>query len=326
MQPTDTDPGRRDPYSEPAADPSVTRPIGQAIERARDILFRPFDLTKWLTLGFCAFLAQLGDSGGNANYGFDSETDDTAWAEDFGEWIDANMTFALTMGALILLGIVILIVLFAWLKSRGRFMFLDGVVRNRGAVVEPWHEFRAEGNSLFRLTVLVGLTGFGAMLLCVGVGALFAWPDIQGRTFGGPAQTGLIVGGTLFVIVAIAFGLADLILKDFVAPAMYARRVSALEGWQIVRSEVLAPHFGAFVLYVLMTILIAIAIIVIVVGLTCVTLCVAGCLMAIPYVGTVLLLPIHVFRRAYPLYFLEQLGGSWRLFDREQAEVVDVFE
>jgi hypothetical protein len=47
-----------------------------------------------------------------------------------------------------------------------------------------------------------------------------------------------------------------------------------------------------------------------VVLLTC---CVAGCFLAIPFVGTVLMLPVLVFDRAYSLIFLAQLGDGYRL-------------
>ena len=39
---------------------SVIDPIGPAIERVRTVLFRPFDLGKWLVIGFSAWLAQYG--------------------------------------------------------------------------------------------------------------------------------------------------------------------------------------------------------------------------------------------------------------------------
>ncbi len=45
---------------------SVTDPIGRAIERTKRILFRPFQWRKWFVLGFCAFLAQLGEGGGGS--------------------------------------------------------------------------------------------------------------------------------------------------------------------------------------------------------------------------------------------------------------------
>jgi hypothetical protein len=45
-----------------------------------------------------------------------------------------------------------------------------------------------------------------------------------------------------------------------------------------------------------------------------VTCCCAGCLMLLPYLGTVLLLPVLVFKRAYPLYFLAQFGSEYDVF------------
>jgi hypothetical protein len=53
--------------------------------------------------------------------------------------------------------VVLLIVLFAWLRARGRFIFVDCVVRNRAAIADPWKEFRAEGNSFFLFSLLVVL-------------------------------------------------------------------------------------------------------------------------------------------------------------------------
>ena len=45
-----------------------------------------------------------------------------------------------------------------------------------------------------------------------------------------------------------------------------------------------------------------------------VTCCCAGCLMALPYLGTVLLLPVLVFKRSYSLYFLAQFGPEYDVF------------
>ena len=43
---------------------SIVDPLSQAMTWSRDVLFRPFDLTKWFVLGFCAWLAMLCDGGG----------------------------------------------------------------------------------------------------------------------------------------------------------------------------------------------------------------------------------------------------------------------
>src|SRR5205814_3468739 len=55
----------------------------------------------------------------------------------------------------IFVAVFVLIVLFMWLSSRGRFIFLDCVVKNRGAIVVPWREYRREGNSYFLFTLAV---------------------------------------------------------------------------------------------------------------------------------------------------------------------------
>lgn len=36
-------------------------------------------------------------------------------------------------------------------------MLLDGLLRNRGAIVAPWLEYRREGNALFHFRVVFGL-------------------------------------------------------------------------------------------------------------------------------------------------------------------------
>jgi hypothetical protein len=49
---------------------SVIDPISPAIDRVKLILFQPFDLAKWFVIGFCAWLAYLGQRGFNFNFRF----------------------------------------------------------------------------------------------------------------------------------------------------------------------------------------------------------------------------------------------------------------
>ena len=123
----------------------------------KKILFQPFDLKKWLVIGFAAWLANLGAGGGgvgNFNYP-DNRRED---AQKLNETIGQIPQPVLITGICVLICVVLLlIVLFAWLRARGRFIFVDCVVRNRAAIVEPWKEFRAEGNSFFLFSLLVVL-------------------------------------------------------------------------------------------------------------------------------------------------------------------------
>ena len=70
--------------------------------------------------------------------------------------------------SLIAVGILVVIAIFVvltWVRSRGHFVFIDCIVRNRAAIVEPWNEYRVEGNSYFVFSLLIGLAIFGLILL-----------------------------------------------------------------------------------------------------------------------------------------------------------------
>ena len=73
-------------------------------------------------------------------------------------------------------------------------------------------------------------------------------------------------------------------------------------------------NFWKFVLYVLFQIVLNLVIGIMILLAILVTCCVAGCLMALPFVGTVVLLPVLVFKRAYPLYYLAQHGAQYEVF------------
>src|SRR5580658_8215737 len=49
---------------------SVVEPVSPALERAKRMLFKPFNPDKWFTIGFCAWLALLGESGGGLHGNF----------------------------------------------------------------------------------------------------------------------------------------------------------------------------------------------------------------------------------------------------------------
>jgi hypothetical protein len=305
---------------------SVANPVSPAIERTRLVLFRPFDIGKWFTLGFCAFLAFLGE-GGSGN--FNPNTGGQGGGGGVGEqvkkgidWLDEHMALVLALAAVGLLVGLALSALFTWLSSRGKFMLLDGIVHNRAAVKAPWREYQREGNSLFGFRFLFGLASMVVFFVDVGLALALAWPDIQSRTFGSSATLALAVGIPLFVLIALATGLINLFLQDFVVPIMYLRRIRVLEAWRVFRDSFLAGRVGTFVLYVLFKIILGIAVGVVALFLFCITCCLA----IIPYLGSVILLPVEVFVVAYPLYFIEQFGPEWRFFPPEYQEHDDRFE
>ena len=299
---------------------SVSEPVGPALERTKEILFRPFDLSKWCALGFCAFLAQFAGAGGGGSGGLWNIPSHTwkpgsAEFERAVEWVKNNLTLAITLGSAVALAGCLLGMLIVWLGCRGQFMFIDGLVRNRGAVSEPWREYRKEANSLFWARLWLGAAGFTGFIIVAGLGAVIAWPDLVEWSFGWAAGEALLLGIPLLVVFASFMGCVTLCLADFVTPIMYARRLTVLPAFEVFWQSMFAGRFWTFVLYVLFRMLLTMLVVAVaLVGVLC-TCCIA----VLPYVGTVILLPLPVFMRAYTLCFVQQFGPEWRFFPERPA-------
>src|SRR5215469_14097780 len=143
---------------------SVTEPINLALARVRRILFAPFDLGKWFTIGFCAWLAGLGERAFRGNYSSSSGSDNhnvdihnqLEHAQDF---FRQNLYWIVPVAIAAVTIIIALWLLFLWLNSRGKFMFLYCVAQDRADVREPWNRFAAAANSLFYFQLVLGLIG-----------------------------------------------------------------------------------------------------------------------------------------------------------------------
>ena len=288
---------------------SVIDPITPAWNHMVRILFKPFAFTKWLALGFCAFLAQCGDSGGSGFNSISNQSTGNSF-EQGKVWIDANFGIFL---AILVTGIVFIILvslLITWLSSRGTFMLLDGIVKNRGAIKEPWNEYKTEGNSLFLFSVVVCLAGLFGLALIGGLATLIAIPDIQNETFGASAITAIVVGGVLLVLYILACIALSFIIKVLMIPTMYLKRVCAIEGWKLAWSQLFKGHVGSSILLLLMMFLLAIGSGTVAMFAICATCCIA----ALPYVSSVVLLPITVFFVCYALCYIQQFGDEWTFF------------
>src|ERR671922_844927 len=131
----------------------IFKPFGEAFELMKRIFFQPFDFKKWLVVGFAAWLASLGAGGGGSfNYGSNRGED----VHKVNAAISQIPQPILILGICLLsLLVLFLFVLFAWLRARGGLVFIDCIVRNRGAIAEPWRNFQIEGNSYFLFSLLI---------------------------------------------------------------------------------------------------------------------------------------------------------------------------
>jgi hypothetical protein len=270
----------------------IIKPFNDAIELTKLILFRPFDFSKWLVIGFAAFLSNL--SGGSFNFNF-----------DFGNWPNSHFlseseSWPWLLPLIVLGGIIViaLVLLFLWIGSRGIFIFTDCIVRNRAAIKEPWREYRGEGNSLF----LFSLAAIAILLLVAAIAAVplfLLWPGGHGSDL----AVGFIIALCLVVPLLFLLFMAWALIQGFMVPVMYRQRCNALTAFQKIISLV-AAHPGEMVLFILFSFVLVIGAVIVMVVATCATCCLA----LIPYIGTVILLPLHVFGRSYLLLFLRQFG------------------
>jgi hypothetical protein len=284
----------------------ILAPFSAAFEWMKGMLFRPFDLARWLTIAFAAFLAGSWGGGMNFRWGHWGHGD---WNYRFyrdGDFGDS--TIPVWLIALMVMGVllaVLLALVWMWVSSRGRFIFTDCVVRNRAAIAEPWREYRREGNSyfLFSLVMAFGMVLLAALFIVVIVLplGLLSHRDDAAAAFG-LALVPLIVLGFVFGMLVVFVSL----ICHFMVPVMYRRRCLAREAFvDVVRLIFSNP--APFVLFVLFMIVLALGVAVVGTIIICATCCVGG----FPYISTVLLLPAIVWLAAYRLLFLRQFGEQY---------------
>ena len=281
----------------------IIKPFGEAFELMKKILFQPFELRKWFVIGFAAWLSHLG--GGNYNFQFNRGSDwqSAPGFQAFRETINQIPHWLLVSGLIALVTLIVgLVIVFAWLRARGRFMFIDCVLKNRGAIVEPWREFRRQGNSYFLFVLLIGLIMM--FIACVAV-LPFLVPFIRGVTFR-QHEAYFICMIALWAVVLFFFVFAWALISHFMVPVMYRRRCRAGEGFRAAVS-LIAAYPGEITLYCLFWIALAIASVVV----GCATILATCCIALIPYIGTVVMLPIFVCLRAFGLLFLRQFGPDY---------------
>jgi hypothetical protein len=291
-------------------------PLDRALGRMKAILFRPFDIGTWIVMGFAAFLSSLGEGGGgwsNAfryNYGRDEGGDLREAASRALEVLTNPVWVVIIVLAVCI--VIALVVLIVWISSRAKFIFLDDVVHDRAAIVEPWRRFQRLGDSLFLWRLVYGLICFLLVLLLVVPLVVVIWSGVERGWLAARilALVGLVL---LMAAVVIAMLFVQMLLNNFVIPVMYRDDLGATAAWRKLLPLV-GQQFWRFLLYALFVFVVAVGVAAAIFVAGCATLCCGFILLAIPYVGTVLLLPVSVTYRAYGPEFLAQFGPEWSVF------------
>ena len=104
-------------------------PVGAAWNRMKAVLFQPFDLEKWMVMGFVAWFSGL-NSGGGSSFNSSNFRDHEGGnlSEVMQQFWTQYSTVILAVGGGLLLAFIVFGILFAWLGARGRFIFLDNAL------------------------------------------------------------------------------------------------------------------------------------------------------------------------------------------------------
>lgn len=293
----------------------------QALEHTRRMLF-PFQFDRWIVLGLLAFLDQCGRGGGPNFPNIPSNLGDRSGGGGGGE-TESSLRLLNSIGSVfdpgklgasvgvivgVVIAVMVLVVLLmafvTWLSSRGCFMYIDAVATGRAEVGRPWREHRERAFSLFAWRFGLGMLGLVVILVIAGLGVGLGLGASAGHLSAAVAwSVGLLLVLPLFLIVVIGLAVLNVLLRDFVAPVQWRQELACGDALRLVLGEA-RGQIGAFLVYFLLKIAMAIAFAIIglvACGLTC-------CCVLLPVIGQTILQPLHFFERSFSLFFLRQLG------------------
>ncbi len=286
---------------------NLLSPISPASEKTGRALFQQFRLGKWFALGFSAWLASFIGASSSFSGGSSSPDKATANIHDGYSLVNWGLPTWLAIIAGIAVVVWLFIILFAWLGCRGQFMMLDNVLHDRSEIKTPWHTFRKLGNSLFQVYFvfwnIVFILGLGAVFYAV----VFLWPDfLSGHFHGWRHYLPLIITGAVFILISVSASIVLLFVREFGSLWMYRHDVS---GWEALRKvlTLATEEPVSFIVYIIVRIVMGILFFIVALLLGCLTCCLGF----LPYLSSVVTLPISVFLVWYNVHCFAQFGSEY---------------
>jgi len=282
-----------------------------AIDRARRMLFEPFDIERWLHFGILAFLDVFLAGGGATRFGSNVSSNSQGGKpapdlDHLADWIGQNIgPIALIAVPLIFVGLAIHVALL-YVGCRGQLMFVRAVAMDGGQIGDHWGAVKRPATSLFffRL-VLLGV--FLAIALAISAFALIAFAILGEVPSGEALLFTLVPFALVFFFVALCMGLVHLMLRSFVAPLMWAHGLTCVEAWgvfwPIARKNAL-PLAGFVVVKIAYSVCFAVA--------TMFVGCLTCCIGLLPVVHHAIFAPFYVFDRAFSMELLAMTGDEGR--------------
>lgn len=295
---------------------ALTDALGEAYWRTRTLLTESIDLVRIAILALLVFVANCSAqvSANTSSHGTPgmAQSMDEAFIEVVG--VGASVT-AVTLWVICITTVYAGLL---FLSSRASMMLVDSV-----ATLEPrfdaWNTHSAQANALWRfrlaamLVVVVATYLLYLVVNLLGVGVTLMLPD---AVVGTMAMTALRSVGLLLLPAVWTFYALDFLARDLAAPALYATRGdSTVAALKLVVREVETP---SLVVYLLLRLVVGFVIDMVSFAL----LCVCCCIILIPGMWAVILLPLVLYLRAVTLLWFRAESAEFAslIAPREQPE------
>jgi hypothetical protein len=236
---------------------AVVDSFGEGFRRMTWILFTGphARITNWLWWGLILLLAGVAGWGNGSN--------GTGWEgdhNDFGGGSGAEL--APLIVSLIVAGIccvLIVAVVFLYIRSRFRFVLLDGILRGQPRIREVWPRTSEVGLQYFIWELLLAIA-----LILLAIPMLLLWIPVVRTAIGGGSVNPAMVLGPLFATIPYAVlllflaGMISLIVYDLALPLAWRRE---FDFWAGLRAalRLARDNPGAVILFLLARIVIGIA-------------------------------------------------------------------
>jgi hypothetical protein len=252
---------------------SAADSVSPAIQRTKELLFRPFTWGTYLKLGLVAILTEGFSSNLRSST---NKNQPSGHGPVFNSLHDIPHEWIFGIVFAVLLAIVVSMFV-AYLITRLRFAFFHSLVHNTREIRPGWYLHRDQAVRFFWMNVVVGLC-FLALV------ALIAIPFVSGfiKLFremqpGGPPDIPLMLSLILplipiILLLCLAGYLTDVVLRDWMLPHYALEDATAGEAWSQVWARISAEK-AQFFAYALLRLvlpviaLIALAIVLIIPGI-----------------------------------------------------------
>ena len=237
---------------------SAADAIAPAIQRTRTFLFRPFKWSTFLKLSLVALITEgLGNFRSSGHGGGAPSGHGPMVYSPFNipaVWIAAMVAASLLA---ILLGCFVY-----YLITRLRFAYFHCLIHNTREIAPGWRLYRTQAARFFWLNLVVGFCFVLLLALMVLPFAAGLWRLFRESQAGGHLDFGAVLSFALplipiFLMVALAAMVADVVLRDLMLPHYALDNATAGEAWEEVWDSI-STEKGQFFAYALLRVILPI--------------------------------------------------------------------